>query len=108
MKQSLHWVSELTEYHDRPTINFVKSLEYSENSMKFNNLLLKLEDNNIEFEIIKGFKWESKNELEKSFRIITIKLKDMENYSRLEEFTKDEFTTKKDKECVKIELIGGI
>lgn len=76
MKKSLKWVSELTSISDEPTKNFIESLNYNSNAIVFNDLLEIIEDNEIEFELLNGFDYKSKNEKEKNFSIITIKLND--------------------------------
>jgi len=106
--KKLKWISELTENHDKPSLNFINSLDFSKNSLLYNDLLNLFEENNIKFEIIKGYKFDSKNELESSFRIITLKILDIENdYQRIINLIdKENFSYKKDKENIKIELIN--
>lgn len=106
--KKLKWVSELTSNHDKPSLNFINSLDFSKNSLLYNDLLNSFEENDIKFEVIKGYKFDSKNELESNFKIITLKVLDMENdYQRIINLiNKEIFLYKKDKENIKIELIN--
>jgi len=103
ISESLKWVSLLSQHKSFPTKNFMKSLEYPENGMKFNELLNKMESNGIKFSILKGFKFDSLVEEEKTYKQIKIKIKiseddEFEISSILEFIEAENFKPKLEKE----------
>jgi len=69
--------------------NFIESLKFSKNSIKFNNLINNIIEKNISYEIIEGFNYESKNDDIKNFKSIIIKIK--ENQEEFENIIKEDF-----------------
>lgn len=75
--------SKLTSNHSNPTENFLNSLKFRDNAFNLTNFLSVLNDNNVSYEIISGFKHDSEDEMENTFKKCTIKLEDagiIENY----------------------------
>lgn len=91
MRSSLRWVSELTDFTDEPTKNFFKALEYNDKAIIFNNLLDDLSKDNINFKIISGFNYKSKDPKETNFSIIKIQTND-----NIEKYINNQFYCYKD------------
>lgn len=70
MRDIVDIVNELTKHDTEPTKNFLKSLKFIDNALLMAKFFNKLESLNIEYNIIKGFDYEEKNNNFSQFKVI--------------------------------------